>query len=65
VLTPLDISKKVAAIRQIKTKGGQVATIRAQMDTKRLYVEVLTEIARGSIDPRTLALTALEAEVPE
>ena len=56
MMTPFEIEDRVA---KIKLMAGSIG---ASGLTRQLHVEVLREIAKGTIDPRSLAIAALETE---
>lgn len=57
-MTPFDIRDEVVKIKRRRQVSRQLA----ELDKQRLYATVLKEIAGGSLDPRSLAMAALEAE---
>ncbi len=62
MLTPFDVRAKVSEVVAYREHGGQLAIRQAARLEYEIYVEVLQEIARGSIDPKSLAITALIAK---
>ena len=65
MLTPFQIRDRVLAIQQARRDSrlhDEVARARVAREVSALYREVILEVARGSLDPRSLALAALEVE---
>ena len=62
MLTPLDIETEVREIRRLRAVGSDLAALRAAKMEQDLFLAVLEEIARGSIDPRSLAMAVLEVK---
>lgn len=65
MLTPFDIRDRVSKIHDHRRALGlydSIGRARVMREVFQLYREVLAEIARGSLDARSLALAALEVE---
>jgi hypothetical protein len=62
VLTPFEVKDKVREIHKAASFGGELKHFHARKLREELYRTVLREIAQGSVDPRSLAIAALEAE---
>jgi len=60
VLTPFDVQRKKREIEAKIKASGVIAPLSRDTLTIQLYEEVLREISRGSIDPKSLAYTALK-----
>ena len=62
-LTPFEIQDEVERIRRVKQQQrGDISDFSYRRARHALYVTVLQEIAGGSVDPRSLAIAALEVE---
>lgn len=65
MLTPFDIKPRVEQILEMKRRAYPHDTLTRLRVTKlilALYREVLAEIARGSLDARSLAIEAVRVE---
>jgi len=63
MLTPFEITERVAKMRRLGGPGiGTSHYMAAERLKRELYLDVLTEIAKGTLDARSLAIAALEAE---
>lgn len=65
MLTPFQIRDRVEVIVQTRKNArthDAVARARVAREIFHLYRDVLLEVAKGSLDPRSLALAALEVE---
>ena len=64
MLTPFDVRDKKKEIARKLDAGSMMHEFQMPLSleslTLELYKEVLEEIAHGSIDPKSLAVTALE-----
>ena len=58
MMTPFSIADEVAEIRAMRQTNGRLASMKAAS----LAFNVLREIARGSLDPRSLAMAAVKAD---
>ncbi len=64
MLTPNDVQQEVEDILELRRQQGRLYTLRAERKERALFQRVLEEIAEGSIDPRSLAIAALEVKRP-
>jgi len=62
MLTPFQIRDRVLAIQQARRDSRLHDEVARAREVSALYREVILEVARGSLDPRSLALAALEVE---
>lgn len=62
MMTPFDVRDEVERVKRHRALGGAAHQLIAERKRQQLYLAVLREIARGTIDPRSLAMAALEAE---
>jgi len=58
MMTPFSIADEVALIRELRARDGRLASLKAAC----LAFKVLEEIAKGSLDPRSLAIEAVKAD---
>lgn len=60
MLTPNDVSQMVVEVKAFKAKHGQTANFHTHKLERDIFIIVLQEISAGSIDPRSLAISALK-----
>jgi len=58
MLTPFDVKSKVNRTKDY-AKWGDIGRFHFKKAERDLFIEVLQEIAKGSIDPRSLAIEVL------
>ena len=60
MLTPFDIKDRIKEIKHLSSNRGDIGRFHARKLERDLFIEVLREIARGSIDPKSLAIEVLK-----
>jgi len=60
MLTPFDVEDAGKKILSLRTRVDTFSQLKARAAWEKLLITVLEEIARGSIDPKSLATEALK-----